>query len=43
MLSGTFPMSEANKEVFWEEKGMQFPQHASPVVTNHNSTYNPKP
>lgn len=22
MLSGTFPVSEANKEVFWEEKGM---------------------
>lgn len=43
MLSHTFPLSEANKEVFWEEKGMQFPQHASPVVTNHKSSYNPKP
>lgn len=39
MLSGcTFPVSEANKEVFWEEKGMRSPRRASPVVTNHSST-----
>lgn len=38
MLSSTFPVSEANKEVCWEEKGMFSPRRASPVVTNHSST-----
>lgn len=43
MLSYTFPLSEANKEAFWEEKGMQFPQYASPVANNHKSSCNPRP
>lgn len=43
MLSYTFPLSEANKEAFWQEKGMQVPQYASPVANNHSSSCNPKP
>lgn len=37
------PCQRQTKTVFWEEKGMPFPQHASPAVTNHSSSYNPEP